>query len=199
MQTYASMQSLILICGGGREKWNRKHVKVTWFPLEYVFLLNHTVELKPKGGSIQLFVLVGHCFPHVVNLQCINDCNSAQPEVEFHIENVEMIIDWINWLFKFSYNSFSFFFQFLQHVGDFNFPRLADFGAAISGANKLQCQEVLEELDVSISRNIIWWSSFCHLQFSWCLILLVHEISKTKWNSESGIQLTKTSFGIDSF
>jgi hypothetical protein len=63
----------------------------------------------------------------------------------------------------------------------------------------LQCQEVLEELDVSISRNIIWWSSFCHLQFSWFLILLVHEISKTKWNSESGIQLTKTSFGIDSF
>ncbi|KAI5566264.1 hypothetical protein BDE02_13G008500 [Populus trichocarpa] len=37
---------------------------------------------------------------------------------------------------------------YTQHVGDFNFPRLADFGAAISGANKLQCQEVLEELDV---------------------------------------------------
>ena len=37
----------------------------------------------------------------------------------------------------------------LQHVGDFNYPRLADFGAAISGANKLQGQEVLEELDVS--------------------------------------------------
>lgn len=37
----------------------------------------------------------------------------------------------------------------MQHIGDFNFPRLADFGAAISGANKLQCQEVLEELDVS--------------------------------------------------
>ncbi|XP_022743473.1 lon protease homolog 1, mitochondrial-like [Durio zibethinus] len=35
-----------------------------------------------------------------------------------------------------------------QHIGDFNFPRLADFGAAISGANKLQCQKVLEELDV---------------------------------------------------
>ncbi|KAK5813597.1 hypothetical protein PVK06_029048 [Gossypium arboreum] len=35
-----------------------------------------------------------------------------------------------------------------QHIGDFNFPRLADFGAAISGANKLQCQQVLEELDV---------------------------------------------------
>ncbi|KVH93533.1 AAA+ ATPase domain-containing protein [Cynara cardunculus var. scolymus] len=35
-----------------------------------------------------------------------------------------------------------------QHIGDFNYPRLADFGAAISGSNKLQCQEVLEELDV---------------------------------------------------
>ena len=42
-----------------------------------------------------------------------------------------------------------FFFSVVQHIGDFNFPRLADFGAAISGANKLQCQEVLEELDVS--------------------------------------------------
>ncbi|PPD76607.1 hypothetical protein GOBAR_DD26465 [Gossypium barbadense] len=31
---------------------------------------------------------------------------------------------------------------------DFNFPRLADFGAAISGANKLQCQQVIEDLDV---------------------------------------------------
>ncbi|KAM1503484.1 hypothetical protein TB2_027947 [Malus domestica] len=37
---------------------------------------------------------------------------------------------------------------YTQHIGDFNFPRLADFGAAISGANKLQSQEVLEELDV---------------------------------------------------
>lgn len=37
---------------------------------------------------------------------------------------------------------------YTQHVGDFNFPRLADFGAAISGANKLLCQRVLEELDV---------------------------------------------------
>uniref|UniRef100_A0A166D0R2 Lon protease homolog, mitochondrial n=1 Tax=Daucus carota subsp. sativus TaxID=79200 RepID=A0A166D0R2_DAUCS len=35
-----------------------------------------------------------------------------------------------------------------DHIGDFNYPRLADFGAAISGANKSQCQEVLEELDV---------------------------------------------------
>ncbi|KAD6795492.1 hypothetical protein E3N88_06388 [Mikania micrantha] len=35
-----------------------------------------------------------------------------------------------------------------QHIGDFNYPKLADFGAAISGSNKLQCQQVLEELDV---------------------------------------------------
>ncbi|TVU47322.1 hypothetical protein EJB05_06918, partial [Eragrostis curvula] len=37
---------------------------------------------------------------------------------------------------------------YTQHMGDFNYPRLADFGAAISGANKLLCQKVLEELDV---------------------------------------------------
>ncbi|XP_008654838.1 lon protease homolog, mitochondrial-like isoform X1 [Zea mays] len=37
---------------------------------------------------------------------------------------------------------------YTQHMGDFNYPRLADLGAAISGANKLLCQEVLEELDV---------------------------------------------------
>ncbi|WOH00474.1 hypothetical protein DCAR_0519837 [Daucus carota subsp. sativus] len=37
---------------------------------------------------------------------------------------------------------------YCDHIGDFNYPRLADFGAAISGANKSQCQEVLEELDV---------------------------------------------------
>lgn len=35
-------------------------------------------------------------------------------------------------------------------MGDFNYPRLADFGAAISGANKFLCQEVLEELDVRL-------------------------------------------------
>ncbi|KAB2038338.1 hypothetical protein ES319_D03G138800v1 [Gossypium barbadense] len=35
-----------------------------------------------------------------------------------------------------------------KHIVDFNFPRLADFGAAISSANKLQCQQVIEELDV---------------------------------------------------
>ncbi|KAL5217115.1 hypothetical protein ABZP36_017799 [Zizania latifolia] len=38
---------------------------------------------------------------------------------------------------------------YTQHMGDFDYPRLADFGAAISGANKLLCQEVLQELDVS--------------------------------------------------
>lgn len=47
-----------------------------------------------------------------------------------------------------------FLFKYVQHIGDFNFPRLADFGAAISGANKLQCQQVLEELDVSITSHI---------------------------------------------
>nr|GMD07271.1 lon protease homolog, mitochondrial-like [Ipomoea batatas] len=40
------------------------------------------------------------------------------------------------------------YFLNLQHIGEFTYARLADFGAAISGANKLQCQEVLEELDV---------------------------------------------------
>ncbi|KAK9919965.1 hypothetical protein M0R45_028535 [Rubus argutus] len=43
---------------------------------------------------------------------------------------------------------------YTQHIGDFNFPRLADFGAAISGANKLQCQQVLEELDVYKRLNL---------------------------------------------
>ncbi|XP_010259312.1 PREDICTED: lon protease homolog, mitochondrial-like isoform X2 [Nelumbo nucifera] len=43
---------------------------------------------------------------------------------------------------------------YTQHIGDFNFPRLADFGAAISGANKLQCQKVLEELDVYKRLNL---------------------------------------------
>ncbi|CAL0320944.1 unnamed protein product [Lupinus luteus] len=37
---------------------------------------------------------------------------------------------------------------YTKHIGDFTIPRLADFGAAISGANKLQLQQVLEELDV---------------------------------------------------
>nr|XP_043624876.1 lon protease homolog 1, mitochondrial-like [Erigeron canadensis] len=36
-----------------------------------------------------------------------------------------------------------------QHIDDFSYHRLADFGAGISsGSNKLQCQQVLEELDV---------------------------------------------------
>ncbi|CAI9260888.1 unnamed protein product [Lactuca saligna] len=35
-----------------------------------------------------------------------------------------------------------------KHMGDFNYPRLAYFVAAISGSNKVQCQQVLEELDV---------------------------------------------------
>ncbi|CAF1771099.1 unnamed protein product [Brassica napus] len=34
------------------------------------------------------------------------------------------------------------------HIGKFTYPRLADFGAAICGANRHQAQEVLEELDV---------------------------------------------------
>lgn len=42
-----------------------------------------------------------------------------------------------------------FFFQFMQHIGDFNYQHLADFGAGISGANKHENQGVLEELDVS--------------------------------------------------
>ncbi|AAF26081.1 putative mitochondrial LON ATP-dependent protease [Arabidopsis thaliana] len=36
----------------------------------------------------------------------------------------------------------------LRHIGEFNYPKLADFGAGISGANKHQNQGVLEELDV---------------------------------------------------
>ncbi|KAG2270826.1 hypothetical protein Bca52824_065381 [Brassica carinata] len=35
-----------------------------------------------------------------------------------------------------------------EHIGEFTYPRLADFGAAICGANRHQAQEVLEELDV---------------------------------------------------
>ncbi|XP_068662036.1 lon protease homolog, mitochondrial-like isoform X2 [Aristolochia californica] len=37
---------------------------------------------------------------------------------------------------------------YTQYIGEFNYPRVADFGAAISGANKIYCQQVLEELDV---------------------------------------------------
>lgn len=43
---------------------------------------------------------------------------------------------------------------YTQHIGDFNHSRLADFGAAISGANKFQCQQVLEELDVHKRLNL---------------------------------------------
>lgn len=35
-----------------------------------------------------------------------------------------------------------------RYIGDFTYGRLADFGAALSMANKLLCQQVLEELDV---------------------------------------------------
>ncbi|KAI9184804.1 hypothetical protein LWI28_001203 [Acer negundo] len=37
-----------------------------------------------------------------------------------------------------------------QHIGDFSFPSLADFGTAISGGNKVQCQAVLEEPNVRV-------------------------------------------------
>nr|KAJ0224690.1 hypothetical protein LSAT_V11C100007300 [Lactuca sativa] len=37
-----------------------------------------------------------------------------------------------------------------RHMGDFNYPRLAYFVAATSGSNKVQCQKVLEELDVKL-------------------------------------------------
>ncbi|XP_023642165.1 lon protease homolog 4, chloroplastic/mitochondrial isoform X2 [Capsella rubella] len=37
---------------------------------------------------------------------------------------------------------------YTKHIGDFNYQKLADFGAGISGANKHQNQGVLEELDV---------------------------------------------------
>lgn len=60
----------------------------------------------------------------------------------------------------------------MQHIGDFNYPRLADFGAAISGANKSQCQEVLEELDVSSTRK-----SWYFVLVSWSLHLLSHLLS----------------------
>lgn len=58
---------------------------------------------------------------------------------------------------------------YLQHIGDFNYSRLADFGAAISGANKSQCQQVLEELDVSI---ICYVNFFNELKFHFSFILI---------------------------
>jgi hypothetical protein len=54
-------------------------------------------------------------------------------------------------------------------MGDFNYPRLADFGAAISGANKFLCQEVLEELDVRLSSVCFLAISFVH---SWDVFFL---------------------------
>ncbi|EFH38478.1 predicted protein, partial [Arabidopsis lyrata subsp. lyrata] len=38
--------------------------------------------------------------------------------------------------------------HFLRHIGEINYPRLADSGAGISGANKHQNQGFFEELDV---------------------------------------------------
>ncbi|CAI9103521.1 OLC1v1002018C1 [Oldenlandia corymbosa var. corymbosa] len=43
---------------------------------------------------------------------------------------------------------------YTQHIGDFDSPRLADFGAAISGADKSHLQKVLEELDVLKRLNL---------------------------------------------
>lgn len=37
---------------------------------------------------------------------------------------------------------------YTQNIFDFNYPKLADFGAAVSNATKADCQAVLEELDV---------------------------------------------------
>ncbi|KAK1581125.1 hypothetical protein Q3G72_003345 [Acer saccharum] len=54
---------------------------------------------------------------------------------------------------------------YTQHIGDFSFPRLADFGAAITGGNKVQCQAVLEELNLleasssefNVTHNYLDW------------------------------------------
>ncbi|KAG2245691.1 hypothetical protein Bca52824_085319 [Brassica carinata] len=43
---------------------------------------------------------------------------------------------------------------YTQHIGDFNYQHLADFGAGISGANKHENQGVLEELDASIAKTV---------------------------------------------
>ncbi|KAK2638361.1 hypothetical protein Ddye_026156 [Dipteronia dyeriana] len=56
---------------------------------------------------------------------------------------------------------------YTQHIGDFSFPRLADFGTAISGGNKVQCQAAFEELDV-----------YKHLKLSLELVKKKMEISK---------------------
>ena len=45
--------------------------------------------------------------------------------------------------------------QNLQYIDNSEFPRLADLGAVISGAKNLQCQQVLEELDVCWNWHIL--------------------------------------------
>ena len=76
--------------------------------------------------------------------------------------------------------------QNLQYIDNSEFPRLADLGAVISGAKNLQCQQVLEELDVCwnwhilvlvtdleglvLKRSIFWKHSqigVCTLQKMW--------------------------------
>ena len=54
----------------------------------------------------------------------------------------------------------------LQHIFDFNYPKLADFGAAVSNATKSERQAVLEELDVSCPVTFPY-------NFSSCLFLSV--------------------------
>ena len=67
-------------------------------------------------------------------------------------------------------------------MGDFNYPRLADFGAAISGANKLLCQEVLEELDV----RVLLEAPFTCLHFIITLPCYVIDV----WNAQLGCLCT---------
>ncbi|KAK7812994.1 lon protease like protein [Quercus suber] len=50
--------------------------------------------------------------------------------------------------------TFPFSLQNLQYIDNSEFPRLADLGAAISGAKKLQCQQVLEEPDTECPLGI---------------------------------------------
>ncbi|KAK1582274.1 hypothetical protein Q3G72_013442 [Acer saccharum] len=64
-----------------------------------------------------------------------------------------------------------------EHIGDFSFPRLADFGASISGGNKVQCQAVLEELDV-----------YKCLKLSLELVKKEMEISKIQESIAKGIE-----------
>lgn len=47
-----------------------------------------------------------------------------------------------------------------QHMGEFNASTLADFGAALTTVDEPLLQEVLEELDVSISLHLIDWFAF---------------------------------------